>query len=310
MFVRSFEGGSEKGFSYTAGDGLDVTDRPYTGDEPGADDEDHLARSGRADEEIYNFIDDDGDGRVDEDLAPLGGSAQIVYLHTGRKLKRGIRSPAGSEFASMFSKSQVIADNVLFFGLKFATPYTSIGGAYTLSTGAANPLAFNWTAPRTLPTKKHPQGPFGPEDIWDSTRGNLSSFSWYAGPQSRDDGDDDVFPEAIRVTLVVEPHELRTLRTDLTQPVSDMGGVIRVASTRGFPPPGRDDSYVLIDDEWMHYKEMDARSLIIDKRGARDSIAATHERGASVRCGRTFTCTFYLAGHRNEEAVRSGGGRP
>jgi len=311
MITRTFGAGGERGLAYSAGDGLDDVGRPFSGKKPRPDDEDDDARTGRADEEQYNFKDDDGDGRVDEDLASLGGSAQVVYLHQGRELKRAVRSPAGDEFATMFGEAQVLSRDVLYFGLLFATKYshTQFGGA-DAKNRSLGPLTTSWYAdlPK-VPTRKRPGGPFGVERIWDSTRGVIRGFSFHVGDWSRDDGEDDVFPEMVRVTFVVEPHQLRTVRSDVTDYVNDSVGVIPVASTNGFPPGNRADSYVLVDDEWMHYKEITERSFVIDRRGARGTPATSHGRGASVRRGYTFTRTFYLPAYRNEEAV-TGGTRP
>jgi len=308
MITRTFGTGGERGLAFSAGDGLDTVNRPQRGEKPGADDEDSDPRTGQADEELYNFKDDDGDGRVDEDLSALAGSAQVAYLHDGRELKRAVRSPAGSDFASMFGDAQVLARDVLYFGLLFATPYTHTQfGGLDAKNRQLGPLTASWhpELPR-LPVRKNPQGPFGPERLWDSTRGVLREFSFYVGPESRDDGEDDVFPEMVRVTVVIEPDPLRTVRTDTTGYINDSIGLVPVASTRGFPPGGRTDSYILVDEEWMHYSSKTGRSFTIDQRGARGSAAAVHESGAPVRRGYTFSRTFYLPGYRSEEAVTGG----
>ncbi len=307
MLARTFGTGTEKGFAYRAGDGLDDVGRVPKGKKPRPDDEDGDPRTGRADEELYNFLDDDGDGRIDEDLLPLGGSAQVVYLHQGRQLKRALRSPAGDEYKSMFADAQVLAEDVLHFGLLFATPYTSS------SFGRNGPVTVLWDprVPRLPGTKYRGQNGYGAERAWDSTRAVLPSFSFHVGAASRDDGEDDVFPEAVRVTLVVEADELRTVRTDLTERLPEVAGEVHVASTRGFPDGGGEDSYLLVDDEWIHYSARNERGFTVTRatkkkpggRGRRGTVAAVHAPGAQVRCGVTFTRTIYLPGYRNEEAV-------
>ncbi len=305
MITRTFGTGSERGLAFAAGDGLDAVDLPGSGEKPRTDDEDADPRSGRADEEIYNFKDDDGDGRIDEDLAPLAGSAQVAYLLKGRELRRALRSPAGAEFQSMFKDSSVLCRDVIHFGILFATPYSRVqyGGADARNR-ELGPYTTSWYADLPLlPSRKKPRGPFGVERLWDSTRGVIPGFSFYVGSESKDDGEDDVFPELVRVTLVVEPHELRTVRSDTLGYVDDTTGFIPVASTDGFPPGGRADSYVLVGEEWMHYSGKSDRSFTVDGRGARGTVAAVHQRGASVRRGYTFTRTFFLPGYRNEDAT-------
>jgi hypothetical protein len=299
MLVRTFGYGTERGYAFGAGDGLDIVNRPWRAEKPAADDEDPDPRTGRADEEAYDFADNDGDGRLDEDLAPLGGSAQVSYLHQGRELRRALRSPAGDEFASTFARSQLLAEDVLHFGLLFATPYTTS----RFDAGGATTVTWDESVPRLPDTKYRGARGFGPDRLWDSTRGVLPEFSFYVGPESKDDPADDVFPEVVRVVVVVEPHELRTVRTEVTDDVGDADGLIEVASTRGFPEPGGPTSYILVDDEWMYYTRRDERSFTVKRRGARGTVAGSHIRGAQVRCGTTFTRTFYLPGYRSEDAA-------
>ncbi len=298
MLVRSFGSGPERPYAFRAGDGLDAVDFP-PGDpaKPRPDDEDANPRSGRADEEHYNNLDDDGDGHVDEDLMPLGGSAQVVYMHEGRQLRRALCAPCLPKFDQVFPYAQTLSDDVLHFEVLFATPYTTTWEELSGPGGKRLPL---------LPSRKDRLGQlYGPERLWDSTRGVLQGFSFFVNKASLADGDDDVFPDRVRVTLVVEPDPLRTLRTDTLDQIDDGIAVVRVASLRGFPPPGTDRSYILVDDEWMHYKgiDEDRRAFIVDQRGARGTTRASHAEGSPVRCGTTFVRTFFLPGYRKEEAV-------
>jgi prepilin-type N-terminal cleavage/methylation domain-containing protein len=304
MLCRSFGKGIEKSFAFRAGDGLDVVDWPQLKKKINADDEDSNPFSGKVDEEKFNFIDDDGDGRIDEDLEAGRGNAQVVYYHQGRQLFRGFRSPANSSFQGMMGKGQVIADNVLYFGLLFATPYTTRKEISPPGSLAAGSSVIWDTSYPPRDTAKNTKGPFGPEQLWDSTRGLLQEFSFFVDAESAFDGEDDVFPEVIRVTLVVEPHELRTKRTDIREDISDSTLQIHVASSNGFPAPGCKNSYILIEDEWMHYSAMDSTSFIVSKngRGARGTVAAYHQKGSGVKCGTTFVRTIYIPGHRHEVA--------
>jgi len=295
MLVRTFGSGPERPYTFHSGDALDAVDLPAVDPaKPRPDDEDASPLTGRVDEEVYNGADDDGDGHVDEDLAAAGGAAQVAYLHQGRQLKRAVCSPGLPAFRDTFAFAQPLADDVLFFDVLLATRYTSTWRE-TGRDGKPLPL---------VPSPKHRMGQeYGPERIWDSTRGVINGFSFFVGPLSAADGDDDVFPDRVRVTLVVESDEYRTVRTDTIGFTDEAVGLVRVASTRGFPPPGTEASYILVNDEWMHYSAMDERSFTIDRRGERRTARASHAEGSPVRCGTTFTRTFYLPGNRQEEAV-------
>jgi len=295
MLVRTFGSGPERPYAFRAGDGLDAVEFP-PGDpaKPRPDDEDASPRTGKVDEEVYNNADDDGDAHIDEDLVALGGAAQVAYLHEGRQLKRALCAPPQPTFKEVFAYAQVLADDVLFFEVLLATKYTSTWSEQG-EKGKRLPL---------LPSPKDPPGQlYGPERLWDSTRGMIGGFSFFVGPASAADGDDDVYPDRIRVTVVIEPDPVRTLRTDTLGPLDDSIGVVEVASTRGFPPGGTEASYILIDDEWMHYRSMDERSFTVDRRGARNTVRAGHAEASTVRCGTTFVRTFHLPGCRMEEAV-------
>ena len=115
----------------------------------------------------------------------------------------------------------------------------------------------------------------------------------------------------MRATLVLEADALRTVRTDLLDGVSDVAGRIPVASTRGFPEGGAANSYILVDNEWMYYSKRDDLNdcFTVTRRGQRGTVAAVHAAGAPVRCGATFTRSFYLPAWRSEDPVGAPGSR-
>ncbi len=93
----------------------------------------------------------------------------------------------------------------------------------------------------------------------------------------------------------------RCVNTSLVDEVSDNGlGRIYVDSTRSFPDGGDDDSYLLIDDEWMHYRKRGSDTFEIDARGARGTTAHGHFAKAVVRTGRTFRRVVYLPTFRED----------
>jgi prepilin-type N-terminal cleavage/methylation domain-containing protein len=280
MLMRSFGWGAERTYTFRGDDGKD-TAAPLPADpkNPQPAEPQHYTSAG--------ILPDGPRGRP----IALGGAAQVAYMHEGRALKRALCSPCMPEFKDIFPFAQPLAEDVLYFEVLLATPYTT---------------TWDERKPK-LPSRKDPTDQlYGPERVWDSTRGVLREFSFFVSPASATNGDDDVFPERVRITLVLEPDAWRTLRTDTLDYLDDSSGRIPVASTRGFPPAGSESSYVLVDDEWVHYKAMDARSFTADRRGARGTVRAVHAPGSPVRCGTTFVRTFYLPGYRKEDALGAG----
>jgi hypothetical protein len=288
MLVRSFGSGPEKAYTFSGDDGRDTTPAEAGGAQP------RPAPAGPAPVQYYTSsgIVPGGPNRRP---VILGGAAQVAYLHQGRQLKRALCSPCMPEFKDIFPFAQPLADDVLYFEVLLATRYTNTWRETTGSAERRLPLV---PSPRDRPGQL-----YAPERLWDSTRGIMREFSFYLGPASAADGDDDVFPDRVRVTVVIEPDPLRTLRTDTLEYLDDSLALVKVASTLGFPPEGTDSSYILVDDEWMHYKGKDERSFTVDRRGARGTARAVHAEGSPVRCGTTFVRTFHLPGCREEDPV-------
>jgi prepilin-type N-terminal cleavage/methylation domain-containing protein len=283
MLMRSFGWGAERTYTFRGDEGKDTAPpAPSDPKNPQPDVPQYYTSAG--------IVPGGPRGRP----IALGGAAQVAYLHEGRALKRALCSPCMPEFKDIFPFAQPLADDVLYFEVLLATPYTTTWEEFTPA----------WARRPLLPSPKDPTDQlYGPERVWDSTRGILREFSFFVNPASAADGDDDVFPERVRITLVLEPDQLRTLRTDTLDQLDDSSGRVPVASTRGFPPAGTDASYILVDDEWMHYKAMDDRSFTVNRRGARGTVRAGHVQGSPVRCGTTFVRTFYLPGYRREDAA-------
>ena len=65
---------------------------------------------------------------------------------------------------------------------------------------------------------------------------------------------------------------------------------------------GDENSYILIDDEWIHFKKKLEDRLVADARGvkARGSKAVGHNEKAVVRTGRVFQRIVYLPNWRND----------
>ena len=132
MFTRSIETGPERAFTGFAGDGRpdkEQEDDWYPGKNTkamkGAVLEDY-------DSEQFNTFDDDGDGLVDEDLAPLGGMMLVAYFVEGGVLYRRQLSPVPDPPPDIDAfcdpdQSQVLAGEVAYFCIECWTPVTEPG---------------------------------------------------------------------------------------------------------------------------------------------------------------------------------------
>lgn len=263
------------------------------------------------DEEWLNQFDDDDDGEIDEDLRALGSLMQVIYyieppsdqvkqanprkLFT-YKLCRGFQAPVASvrrdalpEYHGFYFASdppgEAILSNVLYFGVKFWTQKT-----------------------RTWEYEIDPSDPDsdGYEIGWDSTRGIPGSelgisgnLFGYRGSFSLNDPTDDIFPEKVRITLVLLPR-IDAFITRLGQALNpDTTGEIILESTKRLPRSG--NTYIRIQDEWIYYEGIkDEKTIIVPAggRGRRGTTPASHPAGSEVAPGRTLEFTVSLPSYR------------
>jgi hypothetical protein len=277
MFVRSYEGGPERAITSAAGDGR-VNDMNYTPDkEEGV--KAPPTKSPSPDTEDFT-------GQKVGDFKALGGMAMIGYFVAidpqthERTLYRAVHAPAVGPLTTMMTPAtaQVVASDILYIGFDYWSQNTD-----------------SWKE-QPLNSKIK-----GPEKLWDSTRGirQLNKFSLYRGPESLDDPTDDVFPQMIKVIATVDSTMPRCVHTTLLDDIGERDGEIGVESTRGFPDGGDDDSYILIDDEWMHYSKKTEQSFLIDKRAQRSTHAVGHNAKSNIRVGHTFRRIIYIPNWRS-----------
>jgi len=226
------------------------------------DDQDDMA-----DEEVFNFMDEDGDGLVDEDLEAMGGYMAVAYTLNDRTLYRGVRSPVSQMISDLFETDGLhpVADGVLYFGLRFWGPMTA-----------------TWDEAAT-------GGPTGPEVIWDSTRGILDNFTYALGAESAAQPGDDIFPSKVQVHLVLF-HERLHPQSVTTALIDDADVEIAVVHAALFEH--LQDPYVRIGREWMKVEGVEDGRLIISERGARQTTPSAHPAGVEVNSGRIFHMTL------------------
>lgn len=277
MFVRSFEAGPERALTMSAGDGVvsDLALRPLSDKQDG---QPPPAPAGQPDGDSFT-------GTRLGDYRALGGMAAVAWFVSNQTLYRGIQSPVdGSLLLTSVanpSTASPIAEDVLYFDIDYWHQATS-----------------SWNE------QSRTSGKYGPEKVWDSTRGitasPLSEFILHRGAVSINDPEDDVFPAKVRVTLTVDSPMPRCVFTRLTALVGPSDERIPVQSARGFPPGDDADSFLLIGKEWIRYSRKAGDSFISAQRGARGTTAESHDEDSVVRVGRTFRRTIFVRCYRDD----------
>jgi prepilin-type N-terminal cleavage/methylation domain-containing protein len=278
MFVRSFETGPERALTFGAGDGrMGVMKYAAPTEEGGTIVAATDPNQKSADTDIFT-------GTRVGDYKALGGLAAICYFTKDQKMYRSIRAPVPDSFLAMATPAdaQLITDDALYLGFDFWSQET-----------------------RSWEPEKKEKKYTGPEVIWDSTRAidapPLNKFFLHRGKESALDTSDDVYPEKVRVTLVVDAPMPRARHTKLLDDLEEnKGGWVEVDTARGFADGGDLNSYILIDGEWMRYKDRREDAFEIDQRGARGTRSKSHKAGALVRTGRAFRKIVYLPGWRED----------
>jgi type II secretory pathway component PulJ len=228
---------------------------------------------------------------VEEEGAPRlaeKNPAASANLAKGKDEKEAAPPPAEPERSFLSDFAVPLASDVLYLGFRFRTPATT-----------------TW---REVPALKAPKPgeESGPTPWWDSTRAILDQaadrrlFTWKREEGSLDRPDDDVFPQAVEVTLVLNSGT-RGFGIRLGDDITEGSMSFTVSDPLDLPPDPR-DAFVLVDGEWMAVTGVDGRkvSVAAGGRGARGTRAAKHIQGSIVEVGSTFRRLVEIPGWREE----------
>lgn len=231
-------------------------------------------------------------GEPDADLLrPTAGLAETLVFTTLLpgdglpSLMRVVRTPIGgarpltdpdewTRLDRLLPDALPIADDVLFFGVECWRP------------GADAWSADEYEPPAETSDDAAPPEPLFAARRWDSTRALAPGLPGHVGEDSLWDGRDDAFPSLVRLTLAFGAG-LLSGRLGESMGVDDRRLV--VDEVRFLRDDEERAEYVLVDHEWMRLLDagVGSREFVVE-RGARGTVAAPHDEGATVRVGRTF----------------------
>ena len=144
-------------------------------------------------------------------------------------------------------------------------------------------------------------GSQGTQVSWDSARAGLLSsgtdlptdFALDLGEASLLDARDDVWPRWARITLVVSSGPGAVPPSYLSQPLAATDTEFRVSRPDDLPDAG-ENPWLKIDNEWIHFGDVNGSNVLNVRRGVRGTTARSHARGTPVREGRMVVLVIPL----------------
>jgi hypothetical protein len=125
---------------------------------------------------------------------------------------------------------------------------------------------------------------------WDSSRASGPQFPYYRRNQTLADPD-FVYPEMVRIRLILRSRALDPGKVFLLDDISDSASTIRLSTAQGLPDaPG----LIRIDGEWIEYSAKDFSTVRVRRRGALGTAKASHSARSEVWYGDEYTRVVYL----------------
>ena len=247
-------------------------------------------------------------------LRATGGAMEVAWvLGPGEVLYRGIKSPPGPPGSLFADRSpyelagtaqdeaasdpdrppllRPFARDVVHLGLRFWTQYTTA-----------------WSLEHPCRRELYENEQSGPLEFWDSTRGmfepqKVGKREWQlpVGPASLHDPRDDVFPLKVLVELTLREAPAAGSSTFLLGRIDANDTEMFVQEPGRLSPQG---GYVLVEGEWIEYRETNGKNVLGLRRGARGTAAAVHEAQVEVVVGRTFSTVVALPAVREDWSDR------
>ena len=106
-----------------------------------------------------------------------------------------------------------------------------------------------------------------------------------------------VLPRRVRIELEFERPIDRIRRTRTVEAIDNQTTVLRVDDGRAMP--FEQDSFVLVDAEWMKVGSIDGGKVVV-QRGQRGTTAITHDKGVMVHWGLRMVTETAVATYRED----------
>ena len=231
-------------------------------------------------------------------MRPTGGLAEAMFLAFAPRLSegevsdgylslyRGYRTPIGGD-DSFFAQGRFrrakevetdllpVVDGLLFLEFRFWNQETTTFDSLLARPDTPEGAGYTWDSTRGLLPKDRPDTP--------------NVFRYAAGEASLDDPTDDVYPERVLITVVVEEPQDATQLPRLVSDVRREDRILPVDLVKPFASRKEGDRFVKIGEEWIEYSRVDGQDLMVVRRGARNTLPGDHLEGSRVHSGRTLT---------------------
>lgn len=149
-------------------------------------------------------------------------------------------------------------------------------------------------------------GATGAERTWDSARAGLltserespSDFGLDLGPSSLDDPRDDVWPQWVRLTLVVARSPTAPPESRLSKALAENDKTLVVSRPEELPDPA-ENPWLKVGSEWIRFSNVSGSVAHGLRRGSRGTERRAHAAGTPVRVGRLVVVHVPLTHGRN-----------
>ena len=255
----------------------------------------------------YDYIEDSMESKELLLRAP-GGLQEIAYAMDPRPsqgiLWRGVKSPIGGHGTLFDDENLYDFTELEEFEKTGDLVRSPLPRCRPFADGVMH-LSFHFWGHETERWGDPGAGSGSPLDGWDSTRAILNIEEYGATfpsvQGSRHEHRDDVFPSRVQMLVTLSPARA----TRVARLADDIGPddlTIRVDTTERYPDGAF--QFIRIDQEWIRYDSRSSRSFEVSAdggRGARGTEALSHERGARVEFGYTFSRVIRIPATRFSE---------
>ena len=174
-----------------------------------------------------------------------------------------------------------VLDGILHLEFRFRDPETARFDAEIVDPDVSGGAGFTWDSTRAILTSEPGDWP--------------NRFRFAVSADSLEDGEDDLFPEQVMITVVVEDPLIREAGAHTMERIDKTALSIPLDMVKPFMQ-ARDveGGFVRLGDEWISFSGVEGGALIVTRRGVRHTRPDAHPAGTRVRQGRRFSTVVSL----------------